>query len=186
MRLISNLQRWLYKRQLKRQLQSRPHAAIREAVNLESAASVGILFDATQLPDRKAVQALADRLQRQSKQVKLLGYLDNKGDTAGFSFPTYNQKNLSWAQVPTGDAVQDFLDHKFDLLLVLYPQAVGHMEYITALTYAHLKLGPSTPNTYCFDLMIDAGRKTTTAKFIEQVEQLLKKTNVREAEPTPV
>lgn len=176
----------MYQRKLKRQLQSRPQAAVRGRVNLETAHTVGILFDATELSQRKTIQQFAEKLRLQSKEVKLLGYVDNKGEAESFSFPSYNQKDLDWTKAPKGEEVQKFIDQKFDLLLVLTPHAASHMEYISALAYAHLKVGPSTPNTYSFDLMIDTGRQNDLSGFIEQVEQLLKKTNVKKAATTPV
>ena len=84
------------------------------------------------------------------------------------------------------DYTEKFLDQKFDLLFVLKPSLDEHMEYIAALAYAHLKVGPCTEKTYCFDLMIDADSKQPLDRFIQQIQQLLKKTNVNEQKVTSV
>ena len=186
MRNLNNLRQFFHKRKLKTQLKSRPQAAIRQRVNLDTAATVGIVFDATELKERDTVLQFAERLKKQSKNVRLLGYFDNKGDGENFAFPFYNQKNLDWTNCPAGDAVKDFLDRKFDLLFVLKPKAAVHMEYIAALSYAHLKVGPCTEKTYCFDLMIDAAPGQPLSHFISQIEQLLKKTNVKQEKVTSV
>lgn len=186
MRNLQKLQQFFHQRKLKAQLKSRPQAAIRQRVNLESAATVGILFDATELKDRETVLQFAERLKKQSKNVRLLAYFDNKAEGENFTFPFYNQKNLDWTDCPTGDAVKEFLDRKFDLLFVLKSKATVHMEYIAALAYAHLKVGPCTEKTYCFDLMIDADPQQPLSHFISQIEQLLKKTNVKQEKVTSV
>lgn len=186
MRNLNDLRLFFHHRKLKNQLKSRPQAAIRERVNLDTAATIGILFDATELKDRDIVLKFADELRKQSKKVKLLGFFNNKMEGESFPFPFYNTKNLDWTRCPGGEEVKKFLDQKFDLLFVLKSQAAVHMEYIAALAYAHLKVGPCTENTYCLDLMIDADRTQPLSYFIGQIEQLLKQTNVKKQPITSV
>lgn len=186
MRNLTDLRQFFHQRKLNNQLKSRPQAAIRERVNLESAATIGIIFDATELKDRDIVLKFADDLQKRSKKVKLLAYFDNKMEGESYSFPFYNTKNLDWTRCPGGEEVKKFLDQKFDLLFVLKPKADVHMEYIAALAYAHLKVGPCTEHTYCFDLMIDAKAGQPLSHFISQAEQLLKQTNVKKQQVTSV
>lgn len=186
MRSLNDLRLFFHHRKLKNLLKSRPQAAIRERVNLDSAASVGILFDASELKDRDVVLKFAEDLQKQSKKVRLLAYFDSKLEGDSFGFPYYTVKDLDWTRCPGGEEVKKFLDQKFDLLFVLKPQAEAHMEYIAALAYAHLKVGPCTENTYCLDLMIDAKPGQPLSHFIRQAEQLLKQTNVKKQQVTSV
>ena len=186
MRNLNDLRLFFHRRQLKQQLRSRPQAAVRRRVNLDSAATVGILFDATELDDRNTVLEFSKELEKRSKKVRLLGFFNNKVEGEPFAFPFYNQKNLDWTHRPKGEEVKNFLDQQFDLLLVLKPQADIHMEYIAALAYAHLKVGPCTENTYCFDLMIDTHPERPLSHFIRQAEQLLKQTNVKNQQATSV
>lgn len=186
MRNFNDLRQFFHRRKLKKQLKSRPQAAIRQRVNLDTAATVGILFDATELKDRNTVLKFAENLERKSKKVRLLGYFDNKVESEHFTFPFYNQKDLDWTHCPKSEEVKKFLDQKFDLLFVLKSQVDLHMEYIAALAYAHLKIGPCTENTYCFDLMIDADPKQLLSNFISQVEQLLNQTNVKQQKVTSI
>lgn len=186
MRNLNDLRLYFHRRKLNKQLKSRPQAAIRQPVNLETAATVGILFDATELKERNTVLKFAENLEKKSKKVKLLAYFDNKAEGDNFTFPFYNQKDLDWTLTPQGEEVKKFLDQKFDLLFLLRPQVDVHMEYIAALAYANLKVGPCTEHTYCFDLMIDADPKQPLSHFISQVEQLLKQTNVKEQKVTSV
>jgi hypothetical protein len=186
MRNLNDLRLYFHRRKLNKQLKSRPQAAIRQAVNLETAATVGILFDATELKERNTALKFAESLEKRAKKVKLLGFFDNKMEGESFPFPFYTLKDLDWTRCPLGEEVKQFLDQKFDLLFVLRPQVAIHMEYIAALAYAHLKVGPCTEHTYCFDLMIDADPKQPLSHFISQAEQLLKQTNVKKQEVTSV
>lgn len=186
MRNLNDLRLFFHRRKLNQQLKSRPQAAIRQRVNLDTAATVGILFEATELGERNTTLQFAEALEKKGKKVKLLGYFDNRMEGESFTFPFYNQKDLDWTRCPQGETVKQFLDQKFDLLFVLRSQVDIHMEYIAALAYAYLKVGPCTEHTYCFDLMIDANPKQPLSHFISQVEQLLKQTNVREQKVTSV
>lgn len=186
MRNLNDLRLYFHRRKLSKQLKSRPQAAIRQPVNLDTAVTVGILFDATELKERNTVLKFAADLEKRSKKVRLLGYFDNKMEEESFTFPYYNQKNLDWTLTPQGEEIKKFLDQKFDLLFVIRPQVDVHMEYIAALAYANMKVGPCTEHTYCFDLMIDADPKQPLSHFISQVEQLLKQTNVKEQKVTSV
>lgn len=186
MRNLNDLRFFFHRRKLSNQLKTRPQAALRQRVNLDTAATVGILFDATELKDRNTVLKFAEALEKKSKKVKLLGFFDNKMEGENFTFPYYTVKDLDWTRCPGGEEVKKFLDQKFDLLFVLKPQVDMHMEYIAALAYAYLKVGPCTDNTYGFDLMIDADPSQPLSHFISQVEQLLKQTNVKEQKVTSV
>lgn len=179
MRIIKDSQLFFHRYLLKKQLKSRRQSAKRKLVNLDTAKTVGILFDATELDDRNVVLKYAKALKDQGKRVRTLGYFDNKLENENFTFSHFNRKKLDWALRPTGEAVMTFMKEQLDLLLTIDPLTKFHMEYIAALSNAHLKVGPYTDNTYCYDLMIDAGAGSNLHSFINQIEHLLKKTNVR-------
>ena len=114
-----------------------------------------------------------------AKKVQLLGFFDNKQAGESFTFPYFNRKAIDWALRPSGKEVQEFLKEPFDLLITLDVQSKKYAEYIAALSNAHLRVGPYTPNTYCYDLMLDAGRSSTLTFFIQQLELFLQRTNTR-------
>ncbi len=147
-------------------------------MNLDHAASVGILFNATSPDDRKAALLYADQLKKRNKQVHVLGYFDHKLlPDALMDFPCFTPKEISWSLQPKGEAVNFFLDQEFDIFVHLNPTTTLHSEYIAALTNAFLKVGPVTDATYCYDLMIDLEAGAGIPAFIREMEALLKKTN---------
>jgi hypothetical protein len=153
----------------------------RKKVNFESTQSIGLLFDATNRDKRQAVLKYADQLGKQGKKVRLLGFVDVKEEPKDLSFPFFFRKDIDWAQRPIGDKVEGFLKTSFDMLITLDPQPQAHCEYIAALSRAHFKIGPSTENTYCHDLMIEVANKNNLSDFIREMETLLTKTNIKHA-----
>ena len=174
MSLIDKIRAQVFERSLQKKLKAKASQE-RRFVNLESAAIVGLLFDATELDNREKALAYAKTLKKRGKKVKLLGFFDNKLDNPNFTFPYFNRKNIDWALRPKGTSVEEFLQIKFDIFINIATQTQPYSEYIAALTNAQLRVGPSTDQTFCYDLMIDlAGQKTLNA-FIQQVEFILRK-----------
>lgn len=168
-----------HRRSLAQQLRHKAAPRGKGAVNLKSAASIGILFDATELPAREVVLEYAEQLRKLGKRVSLLGYFDDAADSENYAFKFFNRKQMDWALRPNTEDVRDFIAQEFDLLLNIDPVSKVHTEYIAALSKAKLRVGPSTSHTYCYDLMIDIPAGAGPRRFIEQMEFLLGKTNVQ-------
>ena len=175
---FQNMRKYFFWYFLKEQLKKRRAKKSKQLVNLEKAKSIGILFDATDLDQRKTVLHYADTLRKKRKQVRLLGFFDNKLKDNNFTFWHFNKKNIDWAFRPKGKDIEDFIDQPFDLMINLNPESKYYSEYISALSNASFKVGPFTENTFCYDLMIDTSKRTNLNHFIDQMEGLLKKTNV--------
>ncbi|HMQ62449.1 MAG TPA: hypothetical protein PKE06_17355 [Flavilitoribacter sp.] len=177
---INNLKMYFHRRSFNQLLKTRPKR-LRNMVNLDSAKMIGIIFQATELAERNTVTQFARQLREQGKHVKLLGYFDNLQNDDNFTFPYFNKKQIDWAYRPQGDTVRDFLDQDYDLVITLQTRTDIISEYLAGLARAGLKVGPCTDNSQCYDLMIDTPANTRLPQFIEQLERLLKKTNVKHA-----
>ena len=148
----------------------------RRAVTYESAQTVGILFDATELSQRDAVLQFSKKLKEKNKRVKLLGFFNNKQDVNNYSFKAFNKNEVDWLMRPKSEAVEYFNRNTFDLLIGIYQGDNLPLEYIAALSKAHLRVGPYTDNTYCYDLMIDTNKRDLE-DFIKQLEFYLSRMN---------
>ncbi len=113
------------------------------------------------------------------KKVTLLGFFNSKIEDENYTFKHINLKNIDWALRPTGAEVNDFMKQAFDVFINADPATKIHSEYIAALSNAHLKVGPCTENTYCYDVMIDFGKSMHLKKFLQQVDVLMEKTNTK-------
>lgn len=185
MRFIQNMRMWAYRRSLKQQLRKRPEPQGKGEVNLNNANTIGILFDATELSVRDTILHYVENLRKRGKRsIKLLGYFDDLTDSENHPFDYYNRKQVDWAFRPQGEQIQNFIKQDFDLLMNINPASLIHTEYIAALSHAKLRVGPYTEHTYCYDLMIDLSPQAGLKQFIEQMETLLGKTNIKhEAAP---
>jgi hypothetical protein len=148
----------------------------RTTVTYESAQTIGILFDATELNHRETVAQFSKELKARNKKVKLIGFFDNKQEVSNFPFKAFNKNDIDWLMRPKGQIVENFMNNTFDLLIGIYEGNNLPLEYIAALSKAHLRVGPYTDNTYCYDLMIDTDKRNLK-NYIKQVEFYLNKMN---------
>lgn len=173
-----SIQSYFRNRHLKKQLQVKK-ANLHKRVNLEKAKTIGILFDASRLDIRQAALQYADQLKRNRKKVHLLGFFNLKQDTnASHDFNFFDKKSVDWRQLPKGKSVDFFLNQNFDIFVFLNPTSTPYSEYIAALSNAHLKVGPVTNQTECYDLMLNVKDKGNLKHFIQQMESILRKTNI--------
>ncbi|GEM_PF-414023 len=184
MSLLQNIKNRIFNRSL--QQLGRQNQATRKFPGFEKAQSIGILFDATELSNREFVLQYADQLNKRGKKLKLLGFFDSKLEETNFTFPYFNRKNLDWVGRPTGEKVRDFSEQAFDLLINLDRIAKPQTEYVCAMSRAHLRVGPVSDHTFCYELMLDKADTKDLKTFIQQMEFILEKTNSRRHEITNV
>ena len=176
MSILTNIQRHFYNQSLdKARKQSRKK---QKPISFETAQRIGILFDATDLETREVVLEYTKALRNKLKRVKLLGFFDNKVNDPNFTFNYFNRKNIDWAGRPSGEFVQEFVDREFDWMFNLATKPTPQFEYISAISNARLRVGPSTDHTFCYDIMIDT-EGGDLRDFIKQMELVLAKTNTQ-------
>jgi hypothetical protein len=147
----------------------------RHSMNFNRANRIGILFDATDLDNQVFVESYAQVLRKAGKKVNILAFINDKNEHNELPFKHFNLKHLSWYLHPNSDDVNEFMDTPFDILLCLHLNEVQSMEYVAALSKAHLRVGKYSENkTHCYDLMIDSTAETTLQHFISQVDKFLK------------
>lgn len=181
MGVLHTIRRKLYRRQLRRRLARMNRPGAGPPVNMQSAATVGIYFDATAVDDRKPVLEFAKKLRDQGKQVRLLGYISHEVADTDFGFPSFSAKELSWAGYPKSSTADQFSEQPFDLLLCICATSDPVLEFVAAVTPARLKVGPVTENANIFDLMVDLPADTRPERIIHQMKEILKVTNVQSA-----
>ena len=154
MSFLEQLQLRLYNYFLRQKLKK--NKVERNAVNFDAAKRIGILFDATNPENETVVNRYKRNLQNNGKQVDMLAYVDDKQEHDTTLFKYFNRKNLSWTLEPTGTLVEQFIQTPFDILLNLHINTVPPLEYVSALSKAHLRVGQFRDSKeYCYDLMID-------------------------------
>ena len=181
MSFIQNTKLFFHNYFMKKRLKQFKRSNKNRSINFGAAKSVGLLFNATDLNNRKTAMKYADKLKKSGKKVKMLGYFDNLVEDENYTFDHFNRKQLDWALRPKSEAVENFIKQPFDYLITIDPVSSLYSEYISAFSQAHLKVGPYTEQPACYDLMIDTKDKTNVWDFIKNIELLLEKTNTKHA-----
>lgn len=186
MGVLDQLKQWLFERNLRKRMLARPpRRTAGVAVNLHSAETVGIYFDATDLDERQVVLRFAQQLRDQGKKVSLLGYFAHPVEEAQFAFRAFSRHDLNWAGIPQHADLEAFLAEPVDLFIALQHPSSPVLEYIATLLPAKLKVGPVTPAARGFDLMFDFAPGTNYQAMIRHIQNILKVTNVQ-AEPATI
>ena len=112
--------------------------------NLESAQTVGILFDATSKADVEDVKKLMSSLDKNGKRIDALGMLPTKNELAmhadevGFNF--FAADECGFFCFPKGVTALQFISQKFDILLNVCPDTCLSVDYIVGMSRAKFKV----------------------------------------------
>lgn len=142
-------------------------------MNMAKAKTVGILFDAADLENRKFVLKYAEQLKKEGKKVHLLAYIPDVDQDANFDFDFFTNKDIDWAGRVKEEASKNFLATQYDMFICLKTQTDPQFEYISLQTKAAMRIGPMTYTPLVYDFMIDCSTDTKLSVFIKQYERIL-------------
>lgn len=180
--MFENIRSALLKRSVHHHLKTQKRR--RKTHTLESARSIGILFDATEEKDRLEVLEFAHSLESPTKKIRLLGFVDIKKIALGQTqFPQFTQKERGWDGIPKSTAVNEFISEKFDLLLCLNSHEIPLLEWVAATSPASMKIGAYTEHPNDFDLMLETPAAKGVRFFIDQLDLYLGKIVPSKYEP---
>lgn len=149
-----------------------------KAMNFQQANTIGILFDATQPSSRVFINEYRELLINKDKQVSILAYFDDRQEHQNVIFNYFNNKDLNWYWHPKSNTAKEFAARQFDILIGLHLNPCPPLEYVAALSQAHLRVGRYHPNKeHCYDMMIDVADDYNLKGFSEQIVNLLKRVN---------
>lgn len=144
----------------------------RQPVSFKGSKTVGLLFDATEPWKLDIIKNYVQKLTKQEKKVTVLAFFNDKQKRDHYLYKFFNREQLDKTLIPNTSDVKDFIDKPFDILINLSLEELVSLEYIAALSKAHLRIGPSTDKLYCYDLMIDVGNENLDF-FIAQIDYFL-------------
>ncbi len=178
MRILKKWQAQLHDKFLEKQL--RLNQSNKQPVGFDQASSIGILFDATDPATRSLVKTYVEDLEKKGKKVKLLAFLDEPQQQPNFTFHHFSRKELDWLLRPKDANVTTFINTPFDYLINLYRIKKKPLEYITALSKAHLRVGTYSAEKDCFDLVIEIQEEHNLPHFVKQLDYFLKRLNSKQ------
>jgi hypothetical protein len=146
--------------------------------NLQDAKRIGILYTLEDVPDYDRVSEFVTQLQGNHKEVKALGFVQNKNLIQRFlpkiSYDFFSKRDLTWFYKPIHAQVKDFIEKEFDLLIDLSLNDSFPLKYISGLSNALLRVGRfSEENTAYYDLMIDMKPTMTSEEYLGQIQHYL-------------
>lgn len=158
-------------------LNSKLNLVVREkkVVNLDSAQTVGILWEIDQ---QDAFIRVKNELYLAGIKETGLCYFPLKKAMIPEEINGFSRKQTSWwLEIPKTQLVEDFIHQKFDILIDLTGQKSFPMVYATALSEATFKIGYAGSSTNYFDLNIEFQDKPETSQLAEQILYYLKRIN---------
>lgn len=162
MALKRKLSHW----RLKRLVQSRKRT--KKFINLSKAQSVGIIWGEN---DRAAFEMLKKYLKEHHIQFGDLCYSDQNREI------TFGDKDFSLFGTPKTQAVNDFINQKFDILIDISLADSLSVQIVRALSLASFKTGWSLASPNFFDFSIDVSQRRDAYYLAEQLIYYLNEIN---------
>ncbi len=170
--MFKSIQRWFHFYFLKKELHGL--SIQRKLVNLQNAAEIGILFDASNPDQISVISNFADGLKRDKKRVVMLGFYNAPKKAINFNFSYFNKKDLNRYLIPKGDTVNDFIAKRFDILINAYIGENLPLEYVSSVSNASFRMGNfNKSKTYAYDFMVDLKNEEDLKKLLFQYRHYL-------------
>lgn len=154
-----------------------------QGMGLDTARSIGIIFNAKDERTFKQIREFSDKLRGGGlRKVKALGFVP-KAEVASFlkssqDFDFFSREDFNWYYKPQGRKVAGFIGESFDILIDLRLNKFTSLLFIVALSRAHFKVGRYRADFKDFyDLMIDVDESKDLPYFISQIEHYLEMLN---------
>jgi hypothetical protein len=162
----------LFKKALHRLLTEQQRS--RKTHTLESARTIGVLFDATADKPRQEVLDFVKTLEKRGKKVQLLGFFNVKQPPAVVpDFPFFFKKETHWTGRPKAEKADAFAKEKFEVLLALNPSDLPALIWLAAQSQASMKIGFATEQPNDLDLQLETPPEKGIRHFTEQLERYL-------------
>lgn len=177
MKWLDSVQEAAHRRHLQQALQRRVQ---RQPKNLRHIKTVGILVDLTHEPlvHQGAALTYARQLQSIQKEVHILGYCDEVKLPENLQIDAFCRKERTFSLLPKYPAAVQFMATPFDVLIGLHFEANLILEYMAAVSPAHLRVGYFREECdEVYDLMVKSPLHQPAA-FLERVHNYLNILNI--------
>ncbi len=173
--MIKQIIHWLLGSFLKRQSKVRREI---QTHNISTARSVGIIYSVNEEGAQTTVKEFAEKLAKQNISVDNLGYANDRKSEGAIGYSVFNKKNVNFFQKPNSSIVSSFLSKPYDILIYACASQVVPLQYISAESPAHFKIGPYISEYIdCFDFMIQVEPGTSLESYLKKVDFYLHNLN---------
>jgi hypothetical protein len=163
--------KWVFKRELK------INKRRKEVCNLESAKSIGILYDASSEEQINLVRPFVSFFFDLKKDVKALGFVNAKElsycHVPKLQYDFFYKKDLNWYYKPQNYIIDNFIKKEHDILINLTDSSVIPIKYLVASSLAHFKIGIYEENYEIYDLMISLTDDRSQQKLMYEIKHYI-------------
>jgi hypothetical protein len=163
--------KWVFKRELK------INKRRKEVCNLESAKSIGILYDASSEEQINLVRPFVSFFFDLKKDVKALGFVNAKElsycHVPKLQYDFFYKKDLNWYYKPQNYIIDNFIKKEHDILINLTDSSVIPIKYLVASSLAHFKIGIYEENYEIYDLMISLTDDRSQQKLMDEIKHYI-------------
>jgi hypothetical protein len=171
--MIGLIRKILFRKGIREQLAQQKRN--RQVHTIESARTIGLLFDATSENARKESLEFAKALEKQGKKVHKLGFFNVKKMPDISEFDAFSLKETTFTGQPKSDKANQFTREKFDLLLTLNPDDLPALAWVALQSQAAFKIGFATGDPNDYDLQLETPEGKGVKYFTEQLAVYLGK-----------
>ena len=163
--------KWVFKRELK------INKRRKEVCNLESAKTIGILYDASSEEQINLVRPFVSFFFDLKKDVKALGFVNAKElsycHVPKLQYDFFYKKDLNWYYKPQNYIIDNFIKKEHDILINLTDSSVIPIKYLVASSLAHFKIGIYEENYQIYDLMISLTDDRSQQKLMDEIKHYI-------------
>lgn len=150
------------------------------AVGLNKVATLGIVFDASEVNNQKQIKEFIKSMPAGDIQYTAIGFIpDHKVENNYISDKTwyfFSDKDCDFFMQPKIEMILQFCDKEFDLLLVLGTNYHFQLEWISSMSMAKFKAGKSGDYDSSLDFMIDLNEESLD-KLLKELKHYLGQLN---------
>jgi hypothetical protein len=150
----------------------------RVAHNLRTANSIAILFDASEQPFSQHIKEWSATLEKDGKNVQLMGFIAQPQATDNPGFPYCSSKDFTLTGRWKNDALDQFIAAKPHLLVSVNPKNLLPISMLAAMSNAEMKAGNPSGWNNDYDLILEVPENKNIKYFLEQLQFYLDKINL--------
>jgi hypothetical protein len=128
-----------------------------------------ILFEGTDSNNLSEVESFSEFLKKNGKTIKLMSFIDSKGELIDFGMAVYNNSSLNWFGFPKEHIFRLLEASEFDVLINLNIEDKNHMHTLACKANAKFKISLPTKFPHNFTLIIDPKEKYRLRDVIDQI-----------------
>lgn len=148
------------------------------STNLNNAATIALLFDASSKNEFEFVRNYIKKLKDQGKKVQALGFYNQKETpvmmNSKLEYDFFTLKDINWHYKPTSKLVLNYMNEPFDILINLCTKTVLPLVHVAALSKAKFKVGiHKEKHIKYYDLLVHHRNENDMSTFINNIEKYL-------------